>query len=115
MMTMRLMSRLINPITLSTNAITKLKTVDGLLRIDISSGGCHGFSYEFKLEKNATKNDEIIQQDTVKVIVDKLAIDLIKNSVLDYRTTPMGSAFTLENPNAESSCGCGHSFSIKDE
>ena len=102
-------------ILLSKEAISKLKTVKGILRVDISSGGCHGFSYDVKLDSKINQQeDQIIEQDGVKVVVDKLALTLIDGSTLDFKTTAMGSAFSLENPQAASSCGCGHSFSIKD-
>eukprot|EP00835_Amoeboradix_gromovi_P002503 NODE_143_length_17796_cov_0.252020.p11 type:complete len:130 gc:universal NODE_143_length_17796_cov_0.252020:6157-6546(+) len=102
-------------ILLSQDAVKKLSKVKGILRIDVSSGGCHGFSYDVKLDSKIDEGeDQIIEQDGVKVVVDKMALSLVKGSTLHFRTTAMGSAFVLENPNAESSCGCGHSFSVRD-
>eukprot|EP00834_Sanchytrium_tribonematis_P001390 NODE_33_length_36935_cov_1.609241.p30 type:complete len:113 gc:universal NODE_33_length_36935_cov_1.609241:15603-15265(-) len=110
-----LLRRFASKIIISESAAQKLRTVKGILRIEVSSGGCHGFSYDVKLDsKIDPKFDEVIQSSDVSVVVDKMALDLIKGSTLQYRTTAMGSAFSLDNPNSESSCGCGHSFSIKE-
>ena len=100
---------------LSKDAVHKLSAIKGILRLNISSGGCHGFSYDVKLDSKVDPSlDQVIEQDGVKVVVDKMALSLVEGSTLHFKTTAMGSAFSLENPKAESSCGCGHSFSIKD-
>lgn len=83
-----------------------------LLRISVLSGGCSGFQYKFDFETIQNKDDLLFVHDDISLITDDISFDLLKNVTLDYVTELIGSAFTLRNPNAESSCGCGNSFSI---
>ncbi len=80
------------------------------LRVFVQGGGCSGLSYGMAFEDQSEDGDEIIEQDGVKVFVDQISAMYLTGAVIDYTETLMGGGFKIENPNAVSSCGCGHSF-----
>ena len=80
------------------------------LRVFVQGGGCSGLSYGMAFEDQAEDGDEIIEQDGVKVFVDQISAMYLTGAVIDYTETLMGGGFKIDNPNAVSSCGCGHSF-----
>lgn len=82
------------------------------LRVAVLAGGCSGFQYSFKLEPEAAADDQVIRAGAARVIVDPVSLDLLGGGQLDYSDALMGAHFTVRNPNATSSCGCGTSFSI---
>ncbi|MDP2672860.1 MAG: iron-sulfur cluster assembly accessory protein, partial [Nanoarchaeota archaeon] len=90
--------------------IAKKEDADGL-RVNVSPGGCSGFEYEFKLENTKEDSDSIIEQKGVKLYVSKETMDLIKGSEINYVDSLQGAGFSVKNPNATSTCGCGSSFS----
>ena len=108
----------IEDIIISDNAVKQItdvcqkRNVNLLLRINITGGGCSGFSCNFEFDSDIKENDVIFSKDTAKVIVNKKALPIIKGSEVDFKITPMSSFFYLNNPNAKSSCGCGESFSV---
>lgn len=81
------------------------------LRVAVEGGGCSGFQYDIKLDDPAS-DDLIIEKDGVKVLIDPVSLPFLSNAVIDYTRELIGARFTIENPNATSSCGCGTSFSI---
>ena len=81
-------------------------------RISVDGGGCSGFQYKFDFDSKKQGNDvEIIAHD-VKILVDDISQDFLKDAKLDYVEELLGSFFKITNPNATASCGCGTSFSI---
>ena len=83
------------------------------LRVFVTGGGCSGFQYGFSFdEKKAAEDDTSIQKGDITVLVDALSIQYLAGSVVDYEIDLMGSRFTVANPNAVTTCGCGASFSI---
>lgn len=90
----------------------KNPNTDLLLRISVLSGGCSGFQYKFDFEPSQNEDDLLFTHEDISIITDDVSFDLLKNVTLDYVTELIGAAFTLRNPNVESSCGCGNSFSI---
>ncbi|NCP62851.1 MAG: iron-sulfur cluster assembly accessory protein [Alphaproteobacteria bacterium] len=92
--------------------IKKNPTGELLLRLSVLSGGCSGFQYKFDFEPSQNKDDLLFTYDDISVITDEVSFEFLKNVTLDYVTELIGAAFTLRNPNVESSCGCGNSFSI---
>ncbi|HAP99411.1 MAG TPA: iron-sulfur cluster insertion protein ErpA, partial [Rhodospirillum rubrum] len=83
-----------------------------MLRVTVSGGGCSGFSYGFDLERTTAEDDLLFEQHGVRVVIDEASLDLLHGSEIDYTDDLMAAAFTVRNPNATSTCGCGTSFSI---
>jgi iron-sulfur cluster insertion protein len=91
---------------------------DTALRIYIIGGGCSGFQYGFKLDDSQPSDDIIISSNidnqTITVVIDPLSFQYLQNATVDYRISLQGSSFVVTNPNAETTCGCGSSFSLKE-
>lgn len=83
-----------------------------MLRVSVQGGGCQGFQYGFTLDASRTADDIVIEHDGAVVVVDDVSLDLLNGSVLDFKDELGGTYFTVDNPNAASSCGCGTSFSV---
>ena len=85
----------------------------GGLRIAVKAGGCSGFSYVFAFDTAAKENDEVfVGADGAKVFIDPRSLKLLDGTVLDFdENNLMATSFTLKNPHAKSTCGCGESFS----
>lgn len=81
------------------------------LRVAVEGGGCSGFQYEIKLDVPAT-DDLILEGLGQKVVVDTVSLPFLADAVIDFTEELIGARFTIENPNATSSCGCGTSFSM---
>jgi iron-sulfur cluster assembly protein len=81
------------------------------LRVSVIPGGCSGFSYEMSFVEKKEENDLEIQAQDLKVYVDKESLEFLKGIKIDYLDTLHESGFKIENPNINSSCGCGKSFS----
>jgi iron-sulfur cluster assembly protein len=82
------------------------------LRIRVVPGGCSGFSYSMQIEDAPRPGDDILEQNGLKVFVDKFSRQYLEGVQVDYVNSVMGSGFTFNNPNATGSCGCGSSFSV---
>lgn len=80
------------------------------LRVYVQGGGCSGFSYGMVLDE-VTEGDQVFERDGVKVIVDPMSFKYLDEAEIDYKEDLMGGGFAIRNPNAQSTCGCGHSFS----
>ena len=83
------------------------------LRIFVAGGGCSGLQYGMTLDEEQD-GDTVIMQEGFKVLVDEMSVSYINGSEVDYVDSLMGAGFTVNNPNAVSSCGCGHSFKTAD-
>jgi iron-sulfur cluster assembly accessory protein len=83
-----------------------------ILRLAVDGGGCAGFTYKFELAPGAESDDEVAETDGVKLIVDPVSLDLVRGSAVDFVEDLGGAAFKVTNPNAQSGCGCGSSFSV---
>ncbi len=82
------------------------------LRVFVSGGGCSGFSYGFTFDEQAEPDDAIVDEGQVQLLVDSLSFPYLSGARIDYLEDLQGSRFVVENPNAETTCGCGNSFSI---
>lgn len=80
------------------------------LRISVVGGGCSGFQYDLSLADEAAESDETFTFDGLKVFVDRTSLTYLRGTTVDYVDDHRGNGFTFQNPNAVSSCGCGHSF-----
>ncbi len=82
-------------------------------RITVEGGGCSGYQYIFEFDDEKFDDDLSFEKNGVSVTTDPMSMDLLKNATIDYKESLMGSRFEVENPQADSACGCGSSFSIK--
>ncbi len=81
------------------------------LRVAVEGGGCSGFQYDISLDEPA-EDDLILEGNGQKVVVDSVSLPFLSEAVIDFTEELIGARFTIENPNASSSCGCGTSFSM---
>ena len=81
-------------------------------RITVLGGGCSGFQYKFDFDNKKNVEDILFRTNKISVLVDKISLDLINGSKIDYVDELIGSSFKVTNPKSSSSCGCGTSFSI---
>ena len=88
------------------------KEKNNYFRITVLGGGCAGFQYKFDFDSIKNKDDILFKTEKISVLIDKISLDLIVGSKIDYVTELIGSSFKVTNPKASSSCGCGTSFSI---
>ena len=85
---------------------------DGLaLRVAVRPGGCSGFSYEMFFDTDVTSDDRLAKFGSVKVVVDPSSAMLLEGATLDYSDGLQEAGFSIDNPNAHRTCGCGQSFS----
>ncbi len=92
------------------NLLNQKEVPDHGLRIFVSGGGCSGMQYGMALEPEARPTDHIVEANGIKIFVDATSMMYLTGSVVDYEDSLMGGGFRIDNPNAVSSCGCGHSF-----
>jgi len=88
---------------------------DLALRLFVTQGGCSGFSYGMALDPNTRSDDAVFEKDGVRLIVDAFSQKYLSGVEVGFSSNLMGGGFTIKNPNAASSCGCGHSFRTKEE
>ncbi|WP_226621655.1 HesB/IscA family protein [Alloyangia pacifica] len=81
------------------------------LRVAVEGGGCSGFQYDIKLDE-AAEDDLVLERAGERVVVDSVSLPFLADAVIDFSEELIGARFTIENPNATSSCGCGTSFSM---
>jgi iron-sulfur cluster assembly accessory protein len=95
--------------------ITERQLEGYALRVFISGGGCSGMQYGMALEGEPREADLRCAFDDVEVVIDPISMDYLRGATIDYVDDLMGGGFRIENPNALSSCGCGHSFRTASE
>jgi iron-sulfur cluster assembly accessory protein len=93
--------------------ILKKQPAGTVLRIAVAGGGCSGFQYEYNLvtEKPAS-DDLVLEKDGATVLIDPMSVEFMGGSEIDFSDDLVGRAFSINNPNAVASCGCGTSFSV---
>ena len=105
-------------LTVQPNAIKKVKELlgeetDGTkLRIFVQGGGCSGFQYGFTFDESQNEDDFSIDLDGVQLLVDSLSSQYLQGAEVDYIETLAGSNFSIKNPQATTTCGCGSSFAV---
>jgi iron-sulfur cluster insertion protein len=82
------------------------------LRTFVQGGGCSGFQYGFTLDEMANEDDFVIERPGLTVLIDAMSMQYLQGSTIDYKEELMGSNFVISNPQAQSTCGCGSSFSV---
>lgn len=105
-------------ITLTDRAASKVGELiasegeEGLaLRVAVRPGGCSGFSYEMFFDTDRATDDVTADYDGIDVVVDPSSAQLLEGATLDYKDGLQDAGFSIDNPNAERTCGCGQSFS----
>jgi iron-sulfur cluster insertion protein len=106
-------------ITISESAKTKIKDLlyeEGnpnlSLRTFVQGGGCSGFSYGFTFDEVMNEDDFEIPLDEFKILIDAMSMQYLTGAEIDYKEELAGSSFSIKNPNAQSTCGCGSSFGV---
>lgn len=80
------------------------------LRVGVRAGGCSGFTYGMGWDQELKEGDQTFEQNDVRIVVDKESYQYINGTEIDYKESMMGGGFSIHNPNAVASCGCGSSF-----
>jgi iron-sulfur cluster insertion protein len=83
-----------------------------MFRIAVSGGGCSGFQYGFSFDDTKNEDDQLFEQNGVRVVVDTTSLAYLAGSQVDFVEDLVGAAFAIKNPNASSSCSCGNSFAV---
>ena len=105
-------------ITITENVDTKVSEILNeeatatSLRVFVQGGGCSGMQYGFTLETEQNEDDFVIEQQGVKYLIDAMSMQYLQGATIDYKEDFEGSNFVIQNPNAQTSCGCGSSFSV---
>ena len=92
--------------------IAKEDNADLRLRVFVSGGGCNGFSYGFTFDEEINSDDAIISNEDISVLIDSMSYPYLVGSEIDYTEDLSGAQFSVRNPNAVATCGCGNSFSV---
>ena len=109
-------------LTLTDSSVAKIKDLlaeennpNIKLRVFIQGGGCSGMSYGFTFDETQNDDDFTVDKDGVSLLVDSMSMQYLNQAVIDYKEDLMGANFTIKNPNAQTTCGCGSSFSVADD
>lgn len=81
------------------------------LRVFVQGGGCSGMQYGFTFDQDIAEDDFALSFDGVELLIDSMSNQYLEGARIDYKEDVMGSSFSIDNPNAQTSCGCGSSFS----
>ena len=109
-------------VTLTESAATKIRDLmaeepegeAAVLRIAVQGGGCSGFQYALGFDRGPQEGDIEFSMHGVDVVVDPFSAPYLSGAEIDYVDTIQSSGFAINNPNATSSCGCGHSFQVEE-
>jgi iron-sulfur cluster insertion protein len=82
------------------------------LRVFVTGGGCSGFQYGFKFDKDQEEDDTVVVRNGVTLLVDPMSVQYLMGAEIDYKESVEGAQFVIRNPNASTTCGCGNSFSV---
>lgn len=96
------------------NALLAEESKEGAgLRVFVQGGGCSGFQYGLMIDEGEgdTESDQVFEVHGVRLLVDPISLRYLKGAEVDFVDNNMGGGFTIKNPNAKSTCGCGSSFS----
>ena len=106
-------------IRLTEKAVEKVRTLQQqegkpgyALRLRVVGGDCSGYSYSMDFENGAAEGDVTFDDQGVKIVVDPKSLPMVDNCEVDWTDGLTGAGFTIQNPNAKGSCGCGHSFTV---
>ena len=107
---------MINVSTVAASKINELLAEEGKagsgLRVFVQGGGCSGFQYGLMIEENGGVGDQVYESNGVRLFVDPISARYLRGAEVDFVDNITGGGFTIKNPNAKSTCGCGSSFSV---
>ena len=119
MTTINVAESLINVSSTAASKITELLTEEHKqesgLRVFVQGGGCSGFQYGLMIEDSPGDTDQVFQSNGVKLYVDPISVRYLKGAEVDFVDNVAGGGFTIRNPNAVSTCGCGQSFTMDED
>lgn len=108
-----------SPLLFSDAAATKVKQLideEGndqlMLRVFVTGGGCSGFQYGFTFDETVNDGDTEVENQGVTLLIDPMSYQYLVGAEIDYKEDLQGSQFVIRNPNAQTTCGCGSSFSV---
>ena len=109
-----------DPLVFTESAANKVKALieeegnnELKLRVFVTGGGCSGFQYGLMIEENGQgAGDQVFESHGIKLFVDPISVRYLKGAEVDFVDTMTGGGFTIKNPNATSTCGCGQSFTV---
>ena len=106
-------------VTITDTAVDKIVEIlkeseceDHYLRTFVQGCGCSGFQYGFQIDEAQEEDDFLLEKSGVKILIDSMSMTYLTGATIDYTDDIMGAQFTIKNPNAQSTCGCGSSFSV---
>ena len=82
------------------------------LRVFVQGGGCSGFQYGLMIDEDSSDGDQVFESHGVRLYVDPISVRYLEGAEVDFVDTVTGGGFTIKNPQAVSTCGCGQSFSV---
>ena len=82
------------------------------LRVFISGGGCSGFQYGFTFDEDIEEGDSQVENQGVTLLIDPMSVQYLMGAEIDYKEDLQGAQFIIRNPNAQTTCGCGSSFTV---
>ena len=97
------------------NLLDQRDIPDHALRVFVSGGGCSGMQYGMAFQESPESGDTIVRAGGVRLLVDPTSMMYLRGATIDYVDSLIGGGFRIDNPNAVSSCGCGHSFRSDDQ
>ena len=107
------------PIQFTDSALSKVRELiedegnaDLKLRLYVTGGGCSGFQYGFAFDDQLNEDDTRVDKDGVTLVIDMMSLQYLIGADIDYEDGLDGSRFVIHNPNAQTTCGCGSSFSM---
>ena len=83
-----------------------------MLRVFVQGGGCSGMQYGFTFDEVQNEDDFDFDYDEIKVVVDSMSMQYLSEATINYKEDLMGASFVIDNPQAQTTCGCGSSFSV---
>ena len=96
------------------NLLVQRNIPNHALRVFVSGGGCSGMQYGMAFEESPREFDQVISMNNVRLIIDSTSLMYLQGATIDYVDSLMGGGFRIDNPQAVSTCGCGHSFRTAD-
>ena len=104
-------------VTMASGAIAKIKELIAeennpnlKLRMFVSGGGCSGMQYGFTFEEQGQEDDFVLEFDGIRLLIDSMSSQYLHGAEVDYTESLQGSQFSIKNPQAQTTCGCGSSF-----